>query len=503
MKKLSSLILVLVFFCGPSFLSAQYHQVAEENINLMTGSAAMQMDLVSYGDTAYEALVATDDSSFSELSPILINKYVDNVYDSTLCITVEDFICYEFKEYYSHYDYLKLYALGPDDLVLTVYYSYSTNYFVFFRIKDGRVILSKGYNLKGFKAYEEQKYAFNGKDRIYVAFNGSNKKYDNGRDLFLLAFDLEGNLVKSVSIMTPRNDEVNGLAALGDYVYFSIRAQAYEQQAILQLDKNLNYEKCLALKYQGSGIRFWDLYSDDENLIVDVYKENDIKDYLVRYSSDGSFVACYEENFLLPPDEVPQHSEPYYDVHVPDESDLADLIFRKKYVSKDGITFLCERFPSEALWTEGIPSYYSVCFMDWEGNKAYEYEFTEKDCLDLRKAVLIGDRYFCTGEYVYEDWGISHIAYSFIIGEKYRDIDYGSFTKTDVNPFALPTDPDAKKWYDFEEEFWKDNLSVVKVELPAWDHTYTDETIQLNLQHLRPDTEEAVSGIPVFPFSER
>ena len=121
MKK-TAFIFIAVFLCLGNIVFAQRHKVPTEKINVMTDVTSMQMDLVSFGNIAYEAILSTDISDFSELTPIFINTYVDNVYDSTLCITLDEFINYEFDEYYSHYNFLKLYALGPDELILTVYY---------------------------------------------------------------------------------------------------------------------------------------------------------------------------------------------------------------------------------------------------------------------------------------------------------------------------------------------------------------------------------------------
>ena len=487
MKK-TAFIFIAVFLCLGNIVFAQRHKVPTEKINVMTDVTSMQMDLVSFGNIAYEAILSTDISDFSELTPIFINKYVDNVYDSTLCITLDEFINYEFDEHYSHYDFLKLYALGPDELILTVYYPNSTNRFVFFRIKNGEIVSAKGYSLQDQHAYEQQYYAFNGKDRVYVAFNGSKRLSGRGRDLYLMAFDLDGNLINSVTNHTDENDWLSGLAVAGDCVYFSMKTGAYaEKLAIIQFSKDLDKNKIWAYKHFNSDIRACDLNASEENLVVSILKENDDTTFITRYSADGAFKSSYEMDIDLK-GFPKQHS--FY-------------TYPKCQVSPDGIAFFGQILSPDEYWEYIDTNHYYLAFeMDWNGNKTYEHRFSEYDCLGLRSYELIDGKYFCTAEDIYENYGISdydtgigHIAYNYLVEDIARDTDFVTFTKTDIDPFALPDDGN--------KTFWQDNLTVEPEPIPDWDFSYTFGKIHINWQNVRPDDDEVTSTIPLFSFSER
>ena len=496
MKK-STFILIAAFICLGNLVFAQRHKIPTEKINVMTDAASMQMDLASYGNIAYEAVLSTDVSDFSEPTPILINKYVDNAYDSTLCITLDEFKNYEFREHYSHYNYLKLYMLGPDEFILTVYYSFSTNRFVFLRIKGGEVISAKGYNLKNQHAYEQQYYAFNGKDRVYVAFNGNSRFSGKGFDLYLMAFDLDGNLINSVTNRTDEHDNLSGLAAVGDYVYFSMKSGNYsEKQVIIQFSKDLEQNKIWAYKQYNSDIRAWELNASEDNLIVSFIKEGDDTTFITRYSADGTFISSYDMDIDLKG--FPKRQSFY--------------TYPKTVVTDDSIDFFGQILtPNEDYWDWELEpdSYYLAFSMDWNGNKLYEHRFSEYDSLGLRNFAFINGKYFCTGEHIFESYGISygegigHIAYNYLVEDIAKDTDFVTFTKTDVDPFAIPDDSDDKEHYDKSLAFWQDNLVVEPEPIPDWDFSYTLGKIHLNFAHTNPDSDELISGIPLFPFSER
>ena len=501
MKKI--FLVLSLLFLSSGFLFAQYAEVSSEKINVLPAYTTMLMDSASYGSTVYEAVLASDTNDFSNGSPIFINKYVENQYDSTLRIDLDEFKNYEFDENYSHYDFLKLYAIGPDEIILTVYYCFSTNRFVFFRIKDGKIVCSKGYSLKNQRAYEEQQYAFNGRDRIYVAFNGQQKFNDTGWDLFLLAFDLEGNLVNSVKIFTKGNDEVTGLAACGDYVYFSIR-RSFENQAIVQFSKDLEHNNLWAHKYEDSGIRLWSLDSNGKNLFVTVYRENDGTDYIARYSADGKFICCYNMDEFCP---------------------ALCHVFAKKKFTDEGISFLGERYMEGSFMDPEEKIHYLDFFMDWDGNKIYEHEFAEWDNLNFRKFESVDGKYFCMGENIYNAEGVGHISYSYLIETQYRDTDFVHLKKTAFNPFAAPVfiedngfggilspfvvrrhyEPQdkIKSKYDIGKNFWQKNLNVQPEEIPGWEFDFAAQIIRLDFAHARPDSDEITGSIPLFPFSER
>ena len=188
MKKSFVLFAVVLFACAALYAGPKEY-VGDRNINLLQGYTTMEMDMVSYGNTVYEAFLGMNHTDLDKGTPIFINKYIDNRYSSTLQIDVEGFDNYEFRERFTHYDFLKLYALGPNEIILTVYSAFSDNRFAFFRIKDDRVVAYKSYSLKNQRAYETQYYAYDGKDTVYVGFNGQVNFKATGWDLFLLSFD--------------------------------------------------------------------------------------------------------------------------------------------------------------------------------------------------------------------------------------------------------------------------------------------------------------------------
>ena len=503
MKKIFVVISFLFLNVGLLFAQYDYAELSSDKINVLPSYTTMLMDSASYGSTVYEAVLASDTNDFSNGSPIFINKYVKNQYESTLRIDLEEFKNYEFDENYSHYDFLKLYAIGPDEIILTVYYCFSTNRFVFFRIKNGQIVCSKAYSLKNQHAYEEQCYAFNGSDRVYVAFNGQKKFDDTGWDLFLMAFDLDGNLVKSVTVFTKENDELTGLSACGDYVYFSIR-RSFEKQAIVQFSKDLEYNNLWAHKYADSGIRLWTLDSDGKNLFVTVYMENDNTDYIARYSADGKFICCYSMDENCP---------------------ALCHVFAKKKFTDEGISFFGKIYTEGDFMNPEAKIHYLEFFMDWDGNKIYEREFAEWDNLDFRNFEFVDGKYFCMGENIYNAEGVGHISYNYLVENIYRDTYFMYFKKTAFNPFASPvyiedngfggilnpfvarryceSQGEIKRKYESEKKYWLGNLNVQPEEIPGWEFDFAAQIIRLDFAHARPDSDEITDSIPLFPFSER
>ncbi len=482
MKKI--FVLILTSLIGFSALFAGGRKDVDSSyINLLPSYTSMAMDMVSCGNTVYEALLAMDHTDLSEGTPIFLNKYVDNVYDSTLRLDVEGFTNYEFMENYSHYDFLKLYALSPDEIILTVYASFSDNRFAFFRIKDGKVIAYKSYSLKNQSASESQLYAFNGKDTIYVAFNGMTDFQKRGWDLYLMSFDLDGNLKKSVTIGTKKNDELIALAAFDDGVYFGIR-ETFEKQAVLRLSKDLEFEKCWACKSPGSGIRLFDCESDAEsaNLLVTFYMENQSADFVARYSSAGDFISAYK---------------------IDESASDSEFNFCKKKISDAGVLYFGQRVRYDDGFGERLGADFITYFVDWDGNKTYEKIFKDKNNLNFKRFASVDGKYFCTGEKIHTGDGIGHIAYTYLVGGKSEDTSFVSIEKTDLNPFALPENPDAREKRVKEMEKWEKRVSVEDIEIPVWDFGYDIQKIRLPYKHALPDSKDVTDTIPLFPFSER
>ncbi len=482
MKKFFALILVACIACAGLFAGGR-KDVSDEKFNVLPSYTSMEMDMISYGNTVYEAVVATDQADSSKECLILINKYVNNAYDSSFQIELEGFKCWEFDENYSHYDFLKLYALGPNEIALTVYAAYSDNRFAFFRIRDGKVVSYKSYSLKNQSAYESQRYAFNGKDTIYVAFDGQRSFKLFGWDLFLLAFDLDGNLKKSVSVFTPRNDELIGLAAFEDKVYFGIR-QSFERQAILQLTGDLEFEKCLGCKYDGSDIRFIDFKNDagNENLLVKLYMKNSDSTLVSRYSGSGDFICSYD---------------------IDESSSDTTYNYCKSRFFDGGVLFFGQRVEYDGEFGKRLGAGFITYFVDWDGNKTYEKIFARNDNLNFRNFAFVDGKYLCAGENIYTADGIGHVSYTYMIAGEGQDSNFVSIEKSDKNPFELSDEPvEAKKMED-EIRRWKAEVKVMPTEIPFWEFGYSAKIIRLPYKHVQPDSTEITDTIPLFPFSER
>ena len=471
----------------------------EEKLAVLAGYTAMEMDMAVCGNTVYEALIAMNHTDAPKGTSIFVSKYVDNVYTSTLQIDVEDFWTWEFSEKFSHYDFLKLYTLSPDEFILTLYSSYSDNRFAFFRIRDGKVVSYKTYSLKNQMAYESQRYAFNGKDRIYVAFNGQHGFSRSGWDLFVLAFDLDGNLKKAVTVYTKKNDELNGLAAVGDRLYMGIW-QSYEKQAILEFTEDLEFEGCFAAKYEGGYVGSWTLDSDpySDSLVVTSYSRKDDADCIARYSTDGSFIGSCISKVEFKND-APSNT-------VYDHDDLDDDAFylSKKRITDQGIAFFGHISSIESLLDNSKKEEnFMTSFMDWEGNKAYEYVFDEKDPYSVQDFALVDGKYFCSGVDIYEANGIGHIYYTYLVDGDKSESDFMTFTKSDLDPLAIPDDPELKALRQDAIDYWEESIFVEEEEVPFWDFSYSIKKIRLNFSHAQPDSEEIRDTIPLFPFSER
>ncbi|MBO4320186.1 MAG: hypothetical protein J5857_06930 [Treponema sp.] len=487
MKKTFLLIFVILSACAGLF-AGEKEYVADKTINVLQGYATMEMDMVSFGDTVYEAVLGMNHTDLSKGTPIFINKYIGNRYNSTLKIDVEGFDNYEFKERYSHYDFLKLYALGPNEIVLTLYSAFSDNRFAFFRIKDDRVVAYKSYSLKNQSAYETQYYAFDGKDTVYVAFNGQVNFRETGWDLFLMSFDLNGNLKNSVMVYTNQNDELTGLAAFEDNVYLEIR-RTFEKQAVVQLDSELNYKKIWACKYDGCDIRYIYLRSGIEtaegtflvDMIMENHDESKSLDYLSRFTGDGEFICSYI---------------------IEESTEDNGFNYCKEKISDEGVLYFGHRTKYDPNdWSSKDVSFTSY-FMDWDGNKLYEKNYRQHGDLEFKKYAFVDGKYFCSGENYYESTGISHIAYTYLVDVEPQDTDFVHIEKSSFNPLASPEDPELAEIYSREMEFWSNAVKVEPIEIPTWDFGYTIKRIRLSFRHINPLSKSITKSIPLFEFSE-
>lgn len=187
---------VLISILFLSLFSIFYAQTSNTKIEVLPDYTSMVMDAAIYEDTIYEAILALSSDNDDDPYNIFINKYIGTEYDSTISIEIppEQFTTGEFRENGSHYEHLKVFPISKDELCVTVYSCYSNCHFTFLRIKKGKIISKKTYDLSNTSSYENTKYSYNGKDTIYFAYEGQEKFSETKWDTWIMAFDLDGNV---------------------------------------------------------------------------------------------------------------------------------------------------------------------------------------------------------------------------------------------------------------------------------------------------------------------
>jgi len=466
-----------------SVLYAQ-EKIPADNIFCLNNKTALLMDLQSYGDTVYQAFLALDEANDDGIIPIYINKYLQDKLDSTLRLELRGFCSGEFRENGSHYKHLHIFPIGKDEIILTIYSAYSDCRFGIVRIKDKKITDCRVYSLKNLGAYESQEYAYNGKDRIYLAFNGSPDFKTSGWDTYLLAFDLNCRLVNAVTVMTDKNDELTGLAALGNYVYYQLSTGSWANQCIVQLDKNLTVKRTIANYYKGSDIRGWDLYTYKDYLIIETFISNDNSNYYARYSPALEFKGGIKIQSR--------------------ESDKYMTLFHEDF-SEEGITFLTERIDlSKNWWGNDIDDFNYMTFkIDWKGNKLYEYDFKEVDNLSISFSKQIGEKFLCTGNYNYEASGIGKVLYNFVLENKDKDNKWIASSICNKDFVNQPEDSNLAQAYNELNKEWQDKLIIKKLDIPEIESKLISYPVELEYLNCRPQDPELLRKLPLLPFSER
>ncbi|MCR5218421.1 hypothetical protein [Treponema sp.] len=468
MKKLI-LFISMIFACSNMFAS---------KVNLMEGYTSMPMDMVSYGDTVYEAVMADNANDNSKDTPIYINKYFKNEYQTTLQITVEGLKNYDFDENFSHYKYVKLFALGPDEIAMTIYSAFSDNRFAYFRIKKGKVISYKSYSLKEQRGYETQYFSYNGKDRIYVAFNGTGDK------LYILALDLDGKIKNSVTFYNKSKDEcLIGLAACKENVFLQMGFNAYKHTAVLKFSRELKYTGLLGFSYTGNDLgRMLIEENANPNYLMLYASNKNFQDYFVKYSPDGDFICAYEI-----------------------QDNKSDDRFNMSYctMKDDGILVFGQRVKYDQISDPASYKPNFAYFMNWEGKVVNEILFEEENNFKISDYEFIDGKYFCTADYVYSADGIGHVAYNYLVDGPFKETHYMSFNKSSFDPFAIPQNESHLKSYNSQKEYWEENILVEEIKIADWDFKYQAKIMQLNFSHRKPDSKEVTRTLPLFPFSER
>ena len=78
MKK-SILLFVAVMSACASLYAGEKEYVGDKTINVLQGYTTMEMDMVSYGNTVYEAFLGMNHTDLDKGTPIFINKFIDNI----------------------------------------------------------------------------------------------------------------------------------------------------------------------------------------------------------------------------------------------------------------------------------------------------------------------------------------------------------------------------------------------------------------------------------------
>lgn len=463
---------------------SQQIKVSAKDINVLADKGALLMDVQSFENVVYEAFFAIDSKSQENTPPVYINTYEDGILKKTLRLDLEGFITGELREDYSHYKHLHIFPLGKDEFIISVYTAYSDNRLGMFHIKNNEILYSKGFNLKAFIAYETQKYCYDGKDTIYIAFEGQNDFAKTKWDAYILAFDLKCNLVKAVSVYTKDIDEILGIAAVGNNIYFHLSNSSWSNQCIVQMDKNFNIKKTICNYYDKSDIRGWYLYSYDDCFYIKSLIRNDPSTYLSRYDSDGNLLGTYKISFK-------DSEENYYTM---------DLFF-----TPEGLTPLVNKYDNDSFWendaVKNIERF--TYFMDWNGNLLWQYTFSKGNNISKSLTAKSGSKFLCFDTYNHKTTGIGKVLYDFAVEEKNTDCDWVNVEKISTDFLQAPENPASYNSYLALNAEWNDKLMVNKIKVPELKFPVSLSQVQLNYVNTRPDDAKITGNVPHLPFSDR
>lgn len=478
--------LVIFFIAAFSAFSAfpEEEIVSLNDINVLSGKSALLMDVKSYENIVYEAFIAIDSPEEELHPPAYINVYEDGLLKKSLRLDVEGFLSGELCEDYSHYDHLRIFPLGKDDFIISVYSAYSDNRLGIYRIKGNEIIYGKGYNLKGLRAYENQKYCYDGKDRIYISFMGQTDFSKTGWDTYILVFDLQCNLTQATAVYTKDNDEILGIEAFENNIYFHLSPLSWKQQCIVQLDKKFRVKKTICNYYDKSTIRGWSLSSNEEYLFVETYIQNDPSTYISKYDSEGNFLGTYKISYK--------------------DSDK-NIFTGKLFYGQEGLTVLVKRQSSENFWNNEVVKEIDrfTYFMDWDGKIHNQYSFSKGNNLNNSFAAKYDDKYLCFDFYNHKSTGIGKVLYNFSVEGKKSGCDWVCVEKVPVDFLSAPEHPAAYNSYQKLNSAWMDKIMVKKITIPELKFNVELHQVKLEYVHARPDDRKITDKIPHVPFSDR
>lgn len=479
--------LSILFF---SLVSIFYSKGSSPKINVLPYYTSMVMDAAVYEDTIYEAILALSSDDDDDPYNIFINKYIGTEYDSTISIEIppQQFTTGEFRENRSHYEHLRVFPIGKDDICVTVYSSFSNCHFTFLRIINGSIVSKKTYNLKNTSSYESTDYSYNGKDTIYFSYIGQSSFTDSSWDTWVMAFDLNGNVKSYKKIYTSEADSISNIVSFPDSVYLNCEFGRYSNKksnAILKLSPNLSLKEIYPYNYGDQNVPYLNLKKGNNNfsLVFAKYDENKNRVlYQSFYSPKGDFEGSYIEKDLT-------------EVNKQDEN----LFFSASYFySDDGFTIL----GVHESWDNIIQNKNEPCYYDYykyvNFQKIEGYRFDEPFAYSGEKEFYIDGKLFITGYKTNKSSGISKVSFHTVLENKtkVKDIPF-EYLNSDFNVLEK-NEASIKKAEDI-----KDLVLIVNEKVVEEASLATASIIKLPWIESNPDSPEILESIPVLPFSER
>lgn len=476
----------ILSFLFLSFAFVFYGQTKEADIQVLPGYTAMVMDVAEYEDTIYEAMLALSDNNDQNQINIFINKYINAKYDSTISIDIpsEQFQTGEFRENSSHYEHLKIFPISKDEFCLTVYAAYSNCHFTFLRIKEGKILSKKTYNLLDSKSYESTNFAYNGNDTIYFTYNGQEVFKESNWDNWIIAFDLDGNVKNYVKLYTKYSDEISDMVAFPDYVYITqIFYKSESFYSVLKLSSDLKtIIDVIPYKYGNGSPRYVEFYKNTNKLVLN-YGITDFdgnsQSYISEFSPEGNFETSYNIKSLK-------------------EMNDTDVYMGTPQYKKDGIYVSgYKTIWEDIFFSKENPVNYDLSkYVDYEFKEGYIYSYSSKYKSSNR--IYTDGKLFVSGSYNYKNAGISKIAYHMVLKDKTKtDIPPYEYIKSDLNPFEKNEITAAKS------KEVRDAVKIEKYKIKQEESLAQANIIKLSWISALPDEEKVISTIPVLPFSER
>lgn len=209
--------------------------IPENDFNTIRGHTYTSDDFVIFQDTEIETSILVDKD---EISKLVINKYTKGIYQYSWLIKIDGFKFYGHHEDWLFETYVNVAPISQDDYIVSCILS--RDRFLLFRIRNGTIIWSRGYELEQIIGSSMK---FDGNKHVYLALqHGSNFDQSN-YDIHLLKMDTNGNFVKSCNIATPEWDSIESLAILNSHLFMIGNYNGLDKPRIIKIDQDLRIVK--------------------------------------------------------------------------------------------------------------------------------------------------------------------------------------------------------------------------------------------------------------------